>query len=289
MSVAKAARVAGFPAESVRVLPVDARFRLDVAALRKAIASDLAAGAAPFLVVANAGSTNVGAIDPIGEIVQIARAHGMWVHADAAYGGFFRLVPEGAARLRGIEECDSVTLDPHKGLFLPYGTGCVVVRDPATLRRAFAGDAEYLRDVASDGDSVSFSEISPELSREFRGLRLWLPLQLHGIAAFRLQIAEKLALARLVYERLSADPKFEVVDEPQLSIVAFRLARGGDEANRELLSRVNGKRRAFLSSTVLDGKVTLRLCVLSFRSHEDRVEETLATLRAEAAALGVGR
>jgi aromatic-L-amino-acid decarboxylase len=285
LSVAKAARVAGFPAANVRVVPVDGRYRIDLAALQSAIASDVAAGAAPFLVVANAGSTNVGAIDPIPEIVAIARAHGLWVHADAAYGGFFRLVPEGAARLRGLEECDSVTLDPHKGLFLPYGTGCLVVRDPSALRRANAVDADYLRDVASEGDLVNFSDVSPELSRDFRGLRLWLPLQLHGVRAFRAQIAEKLALARLAYERLRADARFEVLDEPQLSVVAFRLARGGDAANRELLERTNGGQRAFLSSTVLDGKLTLRLCVLSFRSHEDRVREAIEALRLGASAI----
>jgi aromatic-L-amino-acid decarboxylase len=286
LSVAKAARVAGFPASSVRVLPVDRRHRLDVAALRAAIAGDAARGAAPFLVVANAGTTNVGAIDPLPEIVAVAREHGLWIHADAAYGGFFRLVPEGAERLRGLEACDSVTLDPHKGLFLPYGTGCVVVRDPDALRRAHAGDAEYLRDVASDADAVNFSDLSPELSRDFRGLRVWLPLQLHGLGAFRAQIAEKLALARLAYERLRDDGRFEIVDEPQLSVVAFRLARGGDAANRELLERVNAGRRAFLSSTVLDRKVTLRLCVLSFRSHEERVVEAIEALRAGAEAIG---
>jgi aromatic-L-amino-acid decarboxylase len=127
--------------------------------------------------------------------------------------------------------------------------------------------------------------VSPELSRDFRGLRLWLPLQLHGVGAFRAQIAEKLALARLAYEHLRADARFEVLDEPQLSVVAFRLARGGDAANRELLERTNGGQRAFLSSTVLDGKLTLRLCVLSFRSHEDRVREAIEALRLGASAI----
>jgi aromatic-L-amino-acid decarboxylase len=285
LSVTKAAAVAGFPARNVRVVPVDARFRMDVAALEHAIAADLAAGLVPFLVVANAGSTNVGAIDPIPEIVAVARARGLWVHADAAYGGFFRLVPEGEARLRGIEECDSVTLDPHKGMFLPYGTGCLVVRDPGALRRANAGNAEYLQDVASEGDMVNFADLSFELSREFRGLRLWLPLQVHGLGAFREQLAEKLALARLVYESLRDDPRFEIVTEPQLTVVAFRLAHGDDAANRELLERVNARRSAFLSSTILGGKLTLRLCVLSFRSHEARVRDTIEALRTEAAAL----
>jgi aromatic-L-amino-acid decarboxylase len=284
-SIAKAARLAGFAPSHVRALPVDRHFRLDTGALREAIAADRRAGRVPFLIVANGGSTNVGAIDPIPELLQIGREHCLWVHADAAYGGFFTLVPEGRERLRGLSECDSVTLDPHKGLFLPYGTGCVVVRDAEALRRAHAGDADYLKDVAAEGDAVNFSDLSPELSRDFRGLRLWLPLMLHGVGAFREQLAEKLALARLAYDELRKDGRFEMVCEPQLSVVAFRLARGDDAANRALLDRVNAGRRVFLSSTVLDGKLTLRICVLSFRTHEDRVREAVEALRLHAAKL----
>ncbi len=284
-SIMKAARVAGFPRANVRLLPVDGRFRLDVRALESAIAADAAQGLRPFLVVANAGTTNTGAIDPLPEIVAVARARGLWVHADAAYGGFFTLVPEGKARLRGIEECDSVTLDPHKGLFLPYGTGGFVLRDPSVLRRAHAIDASYLQDVAAEGDDVNFTDSSPELSRDFRGIRLWLPLQLHGVKAFRDQIAEKLSLAQLVFTELRADARFEIDGEPQLSIVAFRLRGATDATNKALLDRVNAKKRVFLSSTVLGGKLTLRVCVLSFRSHEARVREAVQVLRAEAAML----
>jgi aromatic-L-amino-acid decarboxylase len=132
---------------------------------------------------------------------------------------------------------------------------------------------------------VSFADISPELSRELRGLRLWLPLRLHGVKAFRDQITEKLALARLVFRELGADPRFEIVDEPQLSVVAFRLRGASDATNRELLERVNAGQRSFLSSTSLGGKLTLRLCVLSFRSHEDRVREAVRALGEEAVRL----
>ncbi len=282
VSIVKAARVAGFPSRNVRLLPVDARCRLDVRALESAIDADAAAGLRPFMIIANAGTTNTGAIDPLPEIAAIARARGLWLHADAAYGGFFCLTPEGKERLRGIEACDSITLDPHKGLFLPYGTGALVLRDPEALRRAHAVDAGYLRDVTAEDGVVNFTDVSPELSRDFRGLRLWLPLQLHGVAAFRDQIAEKLTLARLVFTELQSDARFEVLDEPQLTVVAFRLRHGTDAMNLALLERVNGGKRVFLSSTVLDGKVTLRLCVLSFRSHEDRVREAIVALRSAA-------
>ncbi len=285
--VAKAARLAGFPRASLRSLPTDERFRLLPEALETAVREDRARGQRPFLVVANVGTTNTGAIDPLAEILRIAREHELWVHADAAYGGFFRLAPGGDALLRGIEDCDSVTLDPHKGLFLPYGIGALAVREGEALLRAHHESASYVQDVRAEG-SLGFADLSPELSRDFRGLRLWLPIQLHGLDAFREQLAEKLALARWAYEQLRDDPHFEILDPPQLSIVAFRL-RGpealGEQLGPELLQRVNARRRVFLSSTRLRGRYALRLCILSFRTHADRVGDAVTALREEAASL----
>ncbi len=287
--VPKAARLAGFPRESVRVLPVDSRLRLVPAALEAALREDRARGREPFLVVANVGTTNTGAVDPLPEIVALARQHGLWVHADAAYGGFFRLVPGGESLMPGLEDCDSMTLDPHKGLFLPYGLGCLLVRDGLALRRAHRERASYMQDVVGEGEGWGgFADLSPELSRDFRGLRLWLPVELHGLAAFREQLAEKLALARRAYEQLRADPHFEMIDEPQLSVVAFRLrgpAAEADAKGAELLRRVNARRRVFLSSTRIGGRYVLRICVLSFRTHEDRLQDAVDALREEARGL----
>jgi len=285
--VPKAARLAGFPRASLRTLPTDGRFRLVPEALEGAVREDRARGRRPFLVVLNVGTTNVGAIDPLPETLAVARRHGLWVHADAAYGGFFRLAPGGPALLHGIEQCDSITLDPHKGLFLPYGLGALLVRDGTALARAFRGTASYVQDVADEG-SLGFADLSPELSRDFRGLRLWLPLVLHGVSAFREQLGEKLALARWAYERLRDDPRFEVLVPPQLSVVAFRLRAGEAAAERlspELLRRVNARRRVFLSSTRIRGRYALRICVLSFRTHEDRVRDAVLALQEEAGAL----
>jgi aromatic-L-amino-acid decarboxylase len=285
--VPKAARLAGFPRSSLRTLPTDARFRLVPQAFEKAVREDRSRGRKPFLVVVNVGTTNTGAVDPLPAILDIARTHGLWVHADAAYGGFFRLAPEGEALLRGIEDCDSLTLDPHKGLFLPYGLGALLVRDGGALARAHRGTASYVQDVEDEG-SLGFADLSPELSRDFRGLRLWLPLMLHGVGAFRDQLAEKLDLARWAWRELSTDPRFEILDEPQLSIVAFRLRAPADEADRlgpELLRRVHARRRVFLSSTRIGGRYALRICVLSFRTHADRVREAVEALREEARVL----
>jgi aromatic-L-amino-acid decarboxylase len=284
-SVDKAARIAGFPAASLRRLPVDARLRLVPAALEAAIESDRRDGKQPFLLIANAGTTNTGAVDPLPEILAIALRQGLWVHADAAYGAFFRLVAEGRTLLPALEECDSVTLDPHKGLFLPYGTGCLLVRDPEALRRSHQGDAAYLPEVAVGESLANFTDLSPELSRDFRGLRIWLPIQLHGLGPFREQLQEKLDLARYAHARLAAEPSLEIIDPPQLSIVAFtcRSARGdANAAAAELLRRVNARRRVFLSSTRIAGRFILRICVLSFRTHRDRVEEAVDAIIEEA-------
>ena len=281
LSLVKAARIAGFSERNLRWIPVDGRCRMIPDRLEEEVRRDQAAGRRPFLVIANAGTTNTGAVDPIPEILDIARRHDLWTHADAAYGGFFRLTREGPSLLPQMEHCDSITLDPHKGMFLPYGTGCLLVRDPEALRRAMRTEAGYLQDVAEGKGIPSFHELSPELSRDFRGLRIWLPLQMHGLEAFRRQIQEKLDLARWAYQELVDDPHFEMLDTPQLSIVAF-VSRDGAARGEEILQRVNRRRRVFLSSTKMAGRYVLRICVLSFRTHADRVAEAVEGLKEEA-------
>jgi len=285
LSVVKAARIAGFSERNLRWIPVDERFRMIPERLEEAVREDRARGLRPFLVVANVGTTNTGAVDPLPDIMEIAKRHDLWVHADAAYGGFFRLAPGGEALMPGVERCDSITLDPHKGLFLPYGTGCLLVREPEILKRAHGGAASYLQDVAAALGQVNFTDISPELSRDFRGLRVWLPIQLHGLGVFREQLKEKLELTRWAWRELKDDPHFEMLDEPQLSIVAFtaRFRRGDSNAlGAEILRRVNERRRVFLSSTTIRGRYVLRICVLSFRTHADRVQDAVVGLKEEA-------
>lgn len=286
-SVSKAAHLAGFPRSNMRIVQTDAGLRMDLTHLSRLVSSDRMAGNTPFMVVANGGTTNTGAIDPLEGITDLARAQNLWLHVDAAYGGFFNITSRGEKALAGIDGADSITLDPHKGLFLPYGTGCLLVRRGDLLRNAHRGEAEYLKDL--DGrESFNFSDYSPELSRDFRGLRAWLPLTLHGSQAFIDALDEKLDLARYAYERLSMSGLFEMEHPPELSLLAFRgLPHKGDpdEFNRMLLSRVNSEKRVFLSSTLLDNKVTLRLCMLNFRSHHDRVAEAVESLIAHAGQL----
>ncbi len=280
-SVAKAARLAGFPAAAIRTIPCTPALVVDVDALTARIHADRAAGLRPFALVASAGTTNTGAIDPLPALAELAAREGLWLHADAAYGGFFRLTERGHERLDGLERADSIVVDPHKGLFLPYGTGALLVRDGALLRSAHTHEsAAYLQDLDDDPAALpNFSEYSPELTRDFRGLRLWLPLHLHGVGSFRAALDEKLDLARLAYENLRAMPELEVPWEPQLSIVTFRPRRGGDDAARQLLGRLNASQRIFISSTNVGGRFLLRFAILSFRTHRERVDEALALVR----------
>jgi aromatic-L-amino-acid decarboxylase len=285
----KAALLAGFPPESVREIPTDDAYRIRVPALSETIAADRAAGRTPFFVAGNAGTTNTGAVDDLAALAELAGRERLWFHVDGAYGGFFLLTQEGRLRMAGIERADSIVLDPHKGLFLPYGTGALLVRNVETLRRAHALSAEYLPSMQQDPDLVDFNMISPELSRDFRGLRVWLPLKMHGIGPFRTNLEEKLSLARHAAAMLSRMPGVEILAEPQLSILAFRLAPAGldgpalDRLNRELLERINGRKRVYLTGTLLRGRFAIRICVLSFRTHRDRMDEGLEDIRAAVA------
>ncbi|MHC9538460.1 MAG: aspartate aminotransferase family protein [Vulcanimicrobiota bacterium] len=279
-SIVKSARLAGFPASAIRTVNVDKTLAMDTVHLKECIEADRKSGLTPFLIVANAGTTNTGTVDPLDEMADIASSESLWLHADGAYGGFFYLTERGRTRLRGMERAHSITLDPHKGLFLPYGTGCLLVREGKYLKKAHSFQASYLQDI-EDGESVNFSDYSPELSREFRGFRVWLPLRLYGIAAFRRALDEKLDLAEYAHEALSASGLFDMAAPLHLSVVTFRArcSRGdADELNRRLLERVNAEKRVFLSSTVIDGRFTLRICVLSFRNHRERVEEAVESL-----------
>jgi aromatic-L-amino-acid/L-tryptophan decarboxylase len=297
-SFQKAADLAGFRAANIREVGVDAQFRMRLDELEAAIAKD----SRPFFVVGSAGTTNTGAVDDLEAIARIARERKMWFHVDGAYGAFFMLTERGRAAMRGIELADSITLDPHKTLFQPYGTGAVLVRDASTLRRAFSSHADYLPDMQREEELIDFCEISPELSRDFRGLRVWLPIKLLGIEPFREALDEKLDLIDFVTSELRKIDGIEIVAEPQLTIVAFRLNpwRTGDSSvptgegacppdlnalNRELIERINAKKRVMLTPTVFRGTFLIRICIVSHRTHRDRIEMGLEDIREAVASL----
>jgi len=284
-SVDKAAMLAGFPMENVRVIESDETFRMRVDVLERQIVADRADGFTPFLVVGSAGTVNTGAVDDLGTIAKLAAEHGLWFHVDGAYGGFFVLTDRGKDALKGIELADSVTLDPHKGLFVPYGTGSLLVKDGAALARAHTAHGAYMPAMQEDPDLVDFCQLSPELSRGFRGLRVWLPFKVAGVGAFRDALNEKLDLARWAADQLRAIDDIEIVAEPELSIVAFRAIRTGlsdneiNHVNHRLLDAVNRRQRVFLTGTTVRGRCFLRICVLSIRTHQDRMEMCLEDIR----------
>jgi len=284
-SFQKAANLAGFPYANVRELPVDERFRIRVGALEEAIARDREAGFTPFLVAGSAGTTATGAVDDLQELARVAHEQDLWFHVDGAYGALFMLTERGRELLRGIEQADSVILDPHKTLFLPFGTGAVLVRDARTLRQAYSLHANYLPDMQQEEELVDFCEISPELSRDFRGLRVWLPLKLFGVEPFREQLDEKLDLIAFAHEELRKIDGLEIVAEPQLTVVAFRHR---ELDNGELLDRINAKQHVMLTPATLDGRFVIRICIVSFRTHRDRVEQCLEDIRAAIAELTAG-
>ena len=282
-SITKSARFAGLPQSAIRVVATDEALRMDLDGLRTAIDEDRARGREPFLVVASAGTINTGVVDPLAEIADLAKEEGLWFHVDGAYGGFFQLTDRGRNRLRGIDKADSITLDPHKGLFLPYGTGCLLVRDAEALRRAHEVHAHYLPQPSSQPGLPDFSSFSPELTRDFRGLRLWLPLHLHGVDAFESALDEKLDLAGFVYEELRAISSLDVPWQPELSLVAFRPRDGIDEEAEALLDQINSSGKMWLSSAPIRGQTYARICILSHRSRPERIHEGIEIIRSAVA------
>jgi glutamate/tyrosine decarboxylase-like PLP-dependent enzyme len=231
---------------------------------------------------------DTGAVDPLEAIGVVAERERCWFHVDAAYGGFFLLTEDGRRAMAGIGRSDSVVLDPHKGLFLPYGAGIVVCRDGEALRAAHEYGGAYMQDAVRDPTEMSPADLSPELSKHFRGLRMWLPLILLGTGPFRAALEEKLLLAR--YFHAEADALgFEVGPSPALSIVTYRWVPQGaslertDAINRRIVDGVRSDGRVFLSSTIVDGRYTLRMVILAFRTHRRTVDLALRVLREHAA------
>jgi len=287
--VGTALHVAGLGTVRKRVVPMDSHYRLETAELERMIEEDLGQGLQPWLVVGSAGTTDTGAIDPVEAIAEVAGRHGLWFHLDAAYGGFFLLCEEGRQQLAGIERADSIVMDPHKGLGIPYGSGAVLVKQGRQLAESFSYYADYMQDAKHTGydPAAEFApaDFSPELTRPFRGPRLWFPLKLFGLEPFRAALGEKIWLARYFYEQISAMEGFEVGPYPDLSIVTFRYrpSRGdANEFNRRLLAAVHDDGRVFITSTRIGGLFTLRLAVLNFRTHLEQVDYLLGLLRSKA-------
>jgi aromatic-L-amino-acid decarboxylase len=283
-SVIKAARLAGVMPDRVRPIASDDRYRLRIDRLTETIASDRRAGLTPFAVVSSAGTTNTGAVDPLDLIADVCAREPMWHHVDGAYGAFFYLCEEGRSVLRGLPRADSITLDPHKGMFLPYGTGALLVRDGASLRAAHEASAAYLPAMPPPEDFYDPSQHGPELSRSFPGLRVWLAVKLFGSAAFREAIAEKRALAVDAHERVAALPGIVIDAPPELSLFAFHLTWPGATLEQEnarterLLTLTTARGRVMITGCTAHNRYLGRVCVLSFRTHRPHIDSLVEDL-----------
>lgn len=305
--IQKAADMAGLGTDSVRWIACDSRQRLNMAELRKQVDQDLAQGDQPFLVVGTAGAVSTGAVDPLRELAEFCREHGLWFHVDGAYGGLAADVPGAPEDLKGLALADSVAIDPHKWLYAPLEAGCILVKGPKLLLDAFSYRPPYYN---FDGDAINYFDFGPQNSRGFRALKIWLAFQQAGRRGFRQTIADDMALAQHAFERFGAHPEFETVT-CNLSICTFRyvpaevrMMSEGEEReallnrlNQALLGEIEKSGLAFLSNAVVEGKYLLRMCIVNFRTSLEDVEalpgliadlgmSTFASMQANSASLG---
>jgi len=285
-SVVKSAKLAGVMPDRVRPIASDDRFRMRLDLLNDAIAGDRRAGLTPFAVVSSAGTTNTGAVDPLDAIADLCAREDLWHHIDGAYGAFFYLSEDLRETLRGLPRADSLTLDPHKGMFLPYGTGALLVRDGAALRAAHEATADYLPAMPHPADFYDPSQHGPELSRGYPGLRVWLSVKMFGTAAFRDAIAEKRALTLEAHRRVAALPGIVMDADPELSLFAFHLTWPGasngeeDAATRALMEKTTARGRVMLTGCTAHGRALGRVCVLSFRTHQPHIDALVEDMAA---------
>jgi glutamate/tyrosine decarboxylase-like PLP-dependent enzyme len=275
-SVHKALHTTGLHEAVLREIAVDENFRLDVGLLKKQLEDDKQAGLTPLLVIGSAGTTDTGAIDLLDQLADLSKTYNTWFHVDAAYGGFFLLLDEVKAKLKGIERSDSIVLDPHKTLFLPFGSGAVLLKDRKQLLASNASKASYLVDT-EDASGINPSDTGIELTRPNRGLRIWLPLQLHGVTAFKNCLREKIALSDYFYSEIQKQG-FETGPYPDLTVTIFRYPEEGNAINQRLIDAIHDDGRVFLSSTIIQGKLWLRCAIVSHRTHLKEVEECLVMI-----------
>ncbi len=278
--IQKAVELLGFGSNYLHQIPVDADYRMDLAALEAQIAADRAAGLRPVCVAASAGTVNTGAIDPLDQIADLCQREDLWFHVDGAYGGFGILAEQTAGLYKGIERADSLAVDPHKWLYLPVECGCAIVRDAQVLRDTFSVMPPYLRD---DTALPWFSEFGIQQTRGFKALKLWLTMQQIGLDGYKQSISHDVAMTQALRAKICARPDFELVAGGPLSVTCFRYAPAGvadvEALNRCLIKTVQAEGEAFLTGTELDGQYALRACIVNFRTTEadlDRLLDVIA-------------
>ena len=274
-STQKALRIIGLEDVIVRYIHLDDWHKIKPDALNALVEKDKAEGLNPFLIVATAGTTDTGTIDPLNDIATIAAQQKLWFHVDAAYGGFFILTSK-KNLFKGIERADSIIVDPHKGLFLPYGVGAVLVKDSNAVLHSHYYTANYMQDGQNEELLKSPANLSPELTRHFRGLRVWLPLKYHGIEPFIACLEEKLLLVQYFRMKLAARG-FCLGPEPDLSVSYFwyPFANDADEKNKLLMEEIHKDGSVFLSSSIINNRFVIRIAILAFRTKKETIDEAV--------------
>jgi glutamate/tyrosine decarboxylase-like PLP-dependent enzyme len=278
-STQKALRIIGLEDVNIRYVSLDIHHKMKADSLEELIKKDIAAGFQPFLVVATAGTTDTGAVDPLNEIATIVKKHKMWFHIDAAYGGFFIMTSK-KELFKGIEKADSIIIDPHKGLFIPFGVGAVLIKDSAAVLHSNYYTANYMQDGASEEMLKSSANVSPELTKHFRGLRVWLPLQIHGIEPFIACLEEKLLLVKYFRNKL-AKLGFCLGPEPDLSVSYFwyPFESDTDKKNKQLMDEIHADGSVFLSSSIIDKRFVIRIAILAFRTKKEIIDEAIEMIK----------
>ncbi len=282
-SVEKALHLLGFKSDQLRLIDTDEDFKVDLKAMASAIESDIAKGLKPFCIVANAGTTNTGAVDPLAALGQLAEQHGMWFHVDAAYGGGALLSSRCAAQFQGLGQADSISFDPHKWLFQAYENACVLVKDPNALRDTFRRVPDYMRDTDTPDQEPNYRDMSPQVTRAFKAFKLWFSLQGYGVQAFRQAVEHGLEMARYFETTLRAREKWQVVTPATLGIVTFRYLFSGsdqeqDDKNQNLIQAANADGYAFFSSTKIHGREVNRACPINPALTRGDIETTVDRL-----------
>ncbi|MDP2954844.1 MAG: aminotransferase class I/II-fold pyridoxal phosphate-dependent enzyme [Longimicrobiales bacterium] len=287
----RAARIVGVRPQGIWKVPSDDAFRVRVDEMEAAVAEARRQGFTPIAVCANAGATNTGAVDPLDALADLCAREGIWLHVDAAYGGFAVITERGRALFRGLERADSITLDAHKWLFQPFEAGCLMVRDVRTLEAAFSVHPEYLQDTLLGMEHVNFADRGLQLTRSFRALKVWMSIQTFGMVAFRAAVGRGIELADRAAEHVRSAPTLELLSPPSLGVVCFRVNPGGlgekelEELNEEAQNLVIRSGVAMMSSTRLRGTYSLRLCIMAHHTTWRDVEQTLQAIEAAGAVL----
>jgi glutamate/tyrosine decarboxylase-like PLP-dependent enzyme len=290
-AVERAARIVGVRPQGIWKVPSDDAFRVRMDEMEAAVAEARRRGFTPIAICANAGATNTGAVDPLDALADLCAREGIWLHVDAAYGGFAVITERGRALFRGIERADSITLDAHKWLFQPFEAGCLMVRDVRLLEAAFGVHPEYLQDTLLGMEHVNFADRGLQLTRSFRALKVWMSIQTFGMAAFRAAVGRGIVLADRAAEHVRTAPTLELLSPPSLGVVCFRVNPGGleedalDELNEAVQNRVIRSGTAMMSSTRLRGAYSLRLCIMAHHTTWRDVEQTLQAIEAAGAEL----